>query len=117
MNLLLFFFKQGNSHIVFNGSFYYYCRDFGMIIRYDFEKKQEVASRQLPNVATSGDHYLYTTKHNYVDLNVDDNGIWAIYTTIHSSHTNVVKVMIENFMLFFFLQTHSFYPNSFYEML
>lgn len=55
-------------------------------------RKPIAASVHLPNVATGGDHFLYTTKYNYVDLNADDNGIWAIYTTAHSSHTNVVKV-------------------------
>lgn len=56
--------------------------------------KLGLASVHLPSVATSGDHFLYTTKYNYVDLNADDNGIWAIYTTAHSSHTNVVKVRV-----------------------
>lgn len=79
--------------MVFNSSFYYFCRDFGgLVVRYDFELQREVASVRLPNVATSGDHYLYTTQHNYVDLNADDNGIWAIYTTNQSTHTNVVKL-------------------------
>lgn len=54
--------------------------------------KYLVKSVVLPGVATKGDQYLYTTKYNYVDLNADENGIWAIYTTPYSSHTNVVKV-------------------------
>lgn len=86
---------QGNSPTIYNGSFYYFCRDFGgLVVRFDFELQREMASVHLPNVATSGDHYLYTTKYNYVDLSADDNGIWAIYTTSNSSHTNVVKVII-----------------------
>lgn len=51
-----------------------------------------IAMVSLPNVASKGNHYLYTTKYNYVDLNADENGIWAIYTTPFSTHTNVVKV-------------------------
>ena len=34
-------FIQGNAHVVYNGSFYYYAKDFPKIIRYDlFADKQ-----------------------------------------------------------------------------
>lgn len=51
-----------------------------------------IAMVSLPNVASKGNHYLYTTEYNYVDLSADENGIWAIYTAPYSTHTNVVKV-------------------------
>lgn len=51
-----------------------------------------VARVDLPGLAINGDRYLYTTKYNYVDLNADENGIWAIYTTQYSKNTHVVKV-------------------------
>lgn len=46
----------------------------------------------LPEFQWTGDHYLYTTKCNYVDLNADENGLWAIYSTPKSTNTYVVKV-------------------------
>lgn len=46
----------------------------------------------LPEFKGTGDHYLYTTKCNYVDLNADENGLWAIYATPKSTNTYVVKV-------------------------
>lgn len=72
--------------------FNHFCETFPNV----FAEIKFEASIHLPNVATGGDHFLYTTRHNYVDLNADDNGIWAIYTTAHSSHTNVVKVCGQN---------------------
>lgn len=49
----------------------------------------------LPEFQWTGDHYLYTTKCNYVDLNADENGLWAIYSTPKSTNTYVVKVNFE----------------------
>lgn len=46
----------------------------------------------LPDFQWNGDHYLYTTKCNYVDLNADENGLWAIYSTPKTTNTYVVKV-------------------------
>lgn len=46
----------------------------------------------LPEFRWNGDHYLYTTKCNYVDLNADENGLWAIYSTPKTTNTYVVKV-------------------------
>lgn len=51
-----------------------------------------IANVSLPDFQYDGDRYLYTTKYNYVDLNADENGLWAIYGTPKSSNTYVVKV-------------------------
>lgn len=50
------------------------------------------AERELPKLASSGNNFLYTTLNNYVDFNVDDNGLWAIYTSSDSNNTIVAKV-------------------------
>lgn len=36
--------------------------------------------------------YLYTTKYNVIDFNVDDNGLWIIHATPDSNHTIVSKL-------------------------
>lgn len=51
-----------------------------------------IAERELPKLASNGSNYLYTTEYNYVDFSVDDNGLWAIYTTADSNNTIVAKV-------------------------
>lgn len=50
------------------------------------------AERDLPKLASNGTNYLYTTEYNYVDFNVDDNGLWVIYTSADSNNTIVAKV-------------------------
>lgn len=52
------------------------------------------AERELPKLASNGSNYLYTTTYNYVDFNVDDNGIWVIYTAADSNNTIVAKVRL-----------------------
>ncbi|XP_055319441.1 uncharacterized protein LOC129577050 [Sitodiplosis mosellana] len=83
---------QGNAHVVYNGSFYYHQKDSPTIIRYDLEKRETICNVTLPEFQWTGDHYLYTTKCNYVDLNADENGLWAIYSTPKSTNTYVVKL-------------------------
>lgn len=51
------------------------------------------AVKEIEGVATNGSNYLYTTESNYMDFNVDDNGLWVIYSTPDSNNTIVAKVM------------------------
>lgn len=53
-------------------------------------------SRSLYRAASSGPNFLYTTEHNYMDFNVDDNGLWVIYSTADSNNTHVAKVSVCN---------------------
>lgn len=82
---------KGNSHVVYNGSFYYNARDKTKIIKFHLATKR-YHSLDVPGVATNGSNYLYTTKYNYMDFNVDDNGLWVIYGMPSSNNTIVMKV-------------------------
>ncbi|KAJ6637052.1 Olfactomedin-like protein 2B [Pseudolycoriella hygida] len=83
---------QGNAHVVYNGSFYYQGENTDKIVRYDLEQRKELDTTSLYKAAASGSNYLYTTKHNYMDFNVDENGLWVIYATTDSNHTHVAKL-------------------------
>lgn len=38
----LHFCSKGNAHVIYNGSFYYYCRDYGgLVVRYDLISQKE----------------------------------------------------------------------------
>lgn len=37
-------------------------------------------------------HKLYTTKHNVIDFNADDNGLWLIHSSLDSNYTIVTKI-------------------------
>lgn len=55
-----------------------------------------IEARSLYKAASSGPNFLYTTEHNYMDFNVDDNGLWVIYSIADSNNTHVAKVSICN---------------------
>lgn len=77
---------QGNSHVVYNGSFFYGTPE-GRLVRLDLltEKWKDV---EVPAV---GDR-LYSGRYNQLDLNVDDNGLWVIYGLKDLNNTIVMKV-------------------------
>lgn len=81
----------GNSHVIYNGSFYYQQQGHQSIIRYDLTSGN-TRSVNVPEVATEGNNYLYSTGRDYIDLNTDDNGLWAIYGLPDSNSTVVMKI-------------------------
>ena len=46
----------------------------------------------LPYAGTAVGNRLYSTDHNYMDFNVDEVGLWVIYSTYDSNNTLVAKV-------------------------
>ncbi|KAG7163708.1 Myocilin-like [Homarus americanus] len=79
----------GNSHVIYNGAFYYHQQGQQNIIRYDLISGNTM-SVPVPGVATEGDNYLYSTGRDYIDLNTDDNGLWAIYGLPEADNNTVV---------------------------
>ncbi|KAF2364242.1 Collagen triple helix repeat [Trinorchestia longiramus] len=80
----------GNSHVVYNGSFYYHEANSSNLIRFDLISKT-VRFQPLPLLTTVGANYLYTETRDHLDLSVDENGLWAIYG-LSNNNTVVVKV-------------------------
>ncbi|XP_049541678.1 uncharacterized protein LOC125954974 [Anopheles darlingi] len=87
---------RGNAHVVYNGSFYYNERNSPRIIKYDLNVERQTAMNELEGATTNGSNFLYTTEINYMDFNVDDNGLWVIYGTPDSNNTMVVKLNENN---------------------
>lgn len=48
--------------------------------------------KELDFAVANSTNYLYTTEYNLVDFNVDDNGLWVIYSTPNSNHTIVAML-------------------------
>ena len=69
---------QGNGHVVFNGSFFYYPEGKDFIVRYDLQDihKKYTKELRLPGFVPNSKNYLYTpdNNYNYVDFEVDENG-------------------------------------------
>lgn len=81
----------GNSHVIYNGSFYYQVQGKPVIMKYTLFPESRHAL-EVPQAAYNGTNFLYTTKYNYMDFNVDDNGLWVIYSIPDSNNTIVMKV-------------------------
>lgn len=45
--------------------------------------------KELDYATANNTNYLYTSEYNLVDFNVDDNGLWVIYSIEHSNNTIV----------------------------
>lgn len=77
----------GNSHVVYNGKFFYATPN-GTLVRLDLYNKAEHKEMALPKIGGR----LYKGRYNLVDFNVDDNGLWLIYSLKDSNNTVVMKV-------------------------
>ncbi|XP_067126204.1 gliomedin-like [Centruroides vittatus] len=80
----------GNGHIVYNGSLYYQTKNSNRIVRFNtFTNTSEEFSIEE---AYGDDKYLYSSNHNYIDFEADENGLWAIYASKFSKNIVVVKI-------------------------
>ncbi|XP_076630956.1 uncharacterized protein LOC143346601 [Colletes latitarsis] len=92
---------QGNGHIVYNRSFFYNPVNRSSIFRFNLhsisdhicDKEFPRCELHLPGLLVNTKNYLYTPNHNfnYVDFNVDENGLWIIYG-LPSNNTVVLKI-------------------------
>uniref|UniRef100_A0A6A7FZ98 Colmedin n=1 Tax=Hirondellea gigas TaxID=1518452 RepID=A0A6A7FZ98_9CRUS len=79
----------GNSHVIYNGSFYYQQINSSNIVRYNL-LTNTVSTRRLPLLSSQGSNYLYTDGRDYLDLSVEENGLWAIYGLASTNNNTVV---------------------------
>ncbi|XP_058791313.1 uncharacterized protein LOC131664328 isoform X2 [Phymastichus coffea] len=90
---------KGNGHLVNDGYFFYNPSNRSSIVRLDLDHSTGTMhaygrlEMELPELRVNTGNYLYTPGHNfnYVDFDVDENGLWAIYGTA-SNGTVVMKV-------------------------
>ncbi|XP_037941142.1 olfactomedin-like protein 2A [Teleopsis dalmanni] len=85
----------GNAHIVYNGSFYYNQRNTNLVVKLDLGTMEKI-STSLPYAGVERRNKLYSTDYNYMDFNVDEVGLWVIYSTYDSNNTLVAKLDAEN---------------------
>jgi len=101
---------MGNANVVYNGSFYYFNKQYEAIVKYDLATKEEICL-QIPrekqrrkekkkachNLKDRDDTYmaqLYPEMGGqvFVDLAVDENGLWALMAFKENNHTGVLKI-------------------------
>ncbi|KAH8281267.1 hypothetical protein KR018_003964 [Drosophila ironensis] len=104
---------HGNAHVVYNGSFYYHQRNSDLVVKLDLTSSKKISkwlhefivkvnyfrnqlpATQLPYAGVAAGNRLYTTDYNYMDFNVDEVGLWVIYSTYNSNNTMVAKLDAE----------------------
>ncbi|XP_037079096.1 myocilin-like [Pollicipes pollicipes] len=86
---------QGNSHVVYNGSFYYHVRGRPEIVRFSLRQGQITHRLELPLLAANRSVFLYNSSYTYADFAVDENGLWVIYA-LPGNNVGVVKLQSDN---------------------
>ncbi|KAG7263471.1 hypothetical protein CRUP_028957 [Coryphaenoides rupestris] len=81
----------GTGHVVFNGSLYYNKYQSNIVIKYHFRSRSVLVQRSL-----SGAGYNNTFPYSWggssdIDLMADENGLWAVYTTIPNAGNIVIS--------------------------
>ncbi|XP_068219056.1 uncharacterized protein [Palaemon carinicauda] len=82
---------SGNSHVIYNGSFYYHVQDQPIIMKYDLHSGAE-KDLVVPRLSVQEGRYLYNSGINYIDFSTDENGLWAIYGLASNNNTVVMKL-------------------------
>ncbi|XP_061470493.1 noelin-2 isoform X2 [Rhineura floridana] len=83
----------GTGHVVFNGSLYYNKYQSNIVVKYHFRSRSVVVQRSL-NTAGYNNTFPYSWGgFSDIDFMVDENGLWAVYTTNQNAGNIVVSKM------------------------
>ncbi|KRT84325.1 hypothetical protein AMK59_2562, partial [Oryctes borbonicus] len=81
---------RGNAHVVFNGSFFYVSKYEAKIFKYNMVSDSKT-NQSIPGLPAQAPN-LYKTGYNFMDLNIDDNGLWVIFGIPDTNNTGVMKM-------------------------
>ncbi|XP_039895725.1 myocilin [Simochromis diagramma] len=72
---------ESTGATVYRGSLYYQRRNSRTLIRYDLASESVAARRELPHAGFHGQFPYSWGGYTDIDLSVDENGLWAVYST------------------------------------
>ncbi|XP_023227334.1 noelin-like [Centruroides sculpturatus] len=81
----------GNGQVIHNGSFYYHRENTNQLIKFELQSGTITIS-SIPDASHQPDQFLYSTRHNFMDVGVDENGMWLVYSNLHNTNTMVRKL-------------------------
>ncbi|XP_066271351.1 gliomedin-like isoform X2 [Branchiostoma lanceolatum] len=84
---------EGTGHVVYNGSLYYHAAGSRTIVKYDLKSREVSATTNIPKLGYRSPKYLYKYDYSYVDLAVDEHGVWVIYASPESDGNIVVALL------------------------
>ena len=89
---------QGNDHVIYNGSFFYYNHQTESIVRYQLNTKspQKVKIHRNRVVVNQGGElltqlYKPQQEGSYFDFSTDENGLWGVFGLALDNNTVVMK--------------------------
>ncbi|XP_017592143.1 PREDICTED: noelin-2 [Corvus brachyrhynchos] len=81
----------GTGHVVFNGSLYYNKFQSNVAVRYHFRSRSVLVQRSLPGAGYNNTFPYSWGGFSDIDFMVDENGLWAVYTTNQNAGNIVVS--------------------------
>ncbi|KAI1301448.1 Olfactomedin-like protein 2B [Halotydeus destructor] len=88
----------GNSHAVYSGCFYYNQQGTNRLIKYDLISNRTFFKSIEDAAHKPDERLLYETHHNYMDINVDENGLWVIFASEATNNTLILKIDAQSLM-------------------
>ncbi|XP_022049165.2 myocilin-like [Acanthochromis polyacanthus] len=82
---------ESTGATLYQGSFYYQLRRSRTLIRYDLASESVASRIDLPNAGFRGQHPYSWGGYTDIDLAVDEQGLWAIYSTSKAKGAIVIS--------------------------
>ncbi|XP_062250863.1 myocilin [Platichthys flesus] len=87
---------ESTGATVYRGSLYYQRRRSRTIIRYDLASESTAARRDLPHAGFHGQYPYSWGGYTDIDLSVDEQGLWAVYSTSKAKGAIVISQLDPN---------------------
>ncbi|KGL88612.1 Noelin-2, partial [Charadrius vociferus] len=81
----------GTGHVVFNGSLYYNKYQSNIAVKYHFRSRSVLVQRSLAGAGYNNTFPYSWGGFSDIDFMVDENGLWAVYTTNQNAGNIVVS--------------------------
>ncbi|MEE6528119.1 hypothetical protein FKM82_030086, partial [Ascaphus truei] len=83
----------GTGHVVYNGSLFYNKYQSNIVVKYHFRSRSVSVQRNLNNAGYNNTFPYSWGGFSDIDFMVDENGLWAVYTTNQNAGNIVVSKM------------------------
>ena len=82
---------SGTGQVVYNGSIYFNKFQSHIVIRFDLKTETILKTRSLDYAGYNNMYHYAWGGHSDIDLMVDENGLWAVYSHKSSENCSVLN--------------------------